>query len=73
MNNLRTIRKQRGLALWGLAAKTKISTSLLSAIERWGYEPTIPLKERIANILEVPMADIWPSAQHDTKPGQDSS
>ena len=59
-NRLRELRKEQGLALWGLAARTGVSASTLSAIERWDYLPTPPVRQRIAEALGVEASAIWP-------------
>ena len=59
-NRLRDLRREHGLALWGLAARTGVSASTLSAIERWDYIPTPPIRERIAEALGVDASAIWP-------------
>jgi len=59
-NRLREFRREHGLALWGLAARTGVSTSTLSAIERWDYLPTPPVRQRIADALGVEASAIWP-------------
>jgi len=59
-NRLRELRKERGLALWGLAARTGVSASTLSAVEKWDYLPSRPVRERIAAALGVEAAAVWP-------------
>jgi lambda repressor-like predicted transcriptional regulator len=59
-NRLRDLRRDHGLALWGLAARSGVSASTLSAIERWDYLPTPPTRQRIADALGVEAAAIWP-------------
>ena len=59
-NHLRQVRKARGLALWALATRTGSSATMLSAIERHGYTPTSPVRDRIARALRVATAAIWP-------------
>ncbi|MGH8059734.1 MAG: hypothetical protein ACREOH_21265 [Candidatus Entotheonellia bacterium] len=49
----------RGLALYGLTALARVSPTLLSAIERWNYRPTMGVRERIAAALGVTAPDIW--------------
>jgi DNA-binding XRE family transcriptional regulator len=59
-NRLRDLRREHGLALWGLAARAGVSASTLSAIERWDYLPTPPVRQRIADALGVEASAIWP-------------
>lgn len=64
-NNLRTIRRAKGLALWGLAARAGVSATTLSAIERWGYLPGPDVRRRIAGAMGVSAPDIWPATPQD--------
>lgn len=59
-NRLREFRKDQGLALWGLAARSHVSASLLSAIEKWDYRPGPEVRRRIAAALGVEPSVIWP-------------
>jgi DNA-binding XRE family transcriptional regulator len=59
-NRLRVLRQEHELALWGLAARAGVSASTLSAIERWDYLPTPPVRQRIAEALGVEASAIWP-------------
>lgn len=59
-NNLRAIRNQAECRLWQLAAKSGVSASTLSAIERYDYSPSISTKRRIAHALRVSVEAIWP-------------
>ena len=67
MNNLRAIRKAQRLALWGLAARTGVSATTLSAIERWDYMPGPDVRHRIAVALGVSVADVWPGPMDDAR------
>jgi lambda repressor-like predicted transcriptional regulator len=60
MNNLKAIRAARDLALWGLAARARVSATTLSAVERWDYLPGPGVRQRVAVALGVPATDIWP-------------
>jgi transcriptional regulator with XRE-family HTH domain len=60
VNRLRDLRQEYGLALWGLAGRAGVSASTLSAIERWDYLPTPPVRQRIAEALGVEASAIWP-------------
>ena len=64
-NNLRTIRRTKGLALWGLAARAGVSATTLSAVERWGYLPGADVRRRVAEALGVGAPDIWPETSQD--------
>jgi DNA-binding XRE family transcriptional regulator len=62
MNHLRPLRTSRELALWGLAARSGVSATTLSAIERWDYSPSDGVRRRIAAALDVEVDEIWPAA-----------
>ena len=59
-NRLRELRRERSLAQWGLAALTGVSASTISAIERWDYLPSPPVRRRISEALGVEASAIWP-------------
>ena len=60
MNNLKTIRAEQGLALWGVAARARVSATTLSAVERWDYLPGPDVRRRVAAALGVDETTIWP-------------
>jgi DNA-binding XRE family transcriptional regulator len=62
-NHLKQVRQACGLALYGLAARAKVSPTTLSAIERWDYHPRSDVRERIARALGVRVTDIWPAGE----------
>ena len=64
-NQLRELRRERGLALWGLAARSGVSATTLSAVERWGYLPSPGVRRRIASALGVDVLAIWPGCDLD--------
>ncbi len=68
-NRLKEFRRERELALWGLAARSGVSASTLSAIERWDYVPTLPVRQRIAEALGVEASAIWPECGHNEERG----
>ena len=59
-NRLRELRRERELALWGLAARAGVSATTLSAVEKWGYVPGLGVRRRIAAALGVDVLAIWP-------------
>lgn len=59
MNNLEKVRKRAGLSSQGLAVKAKISTSTVTAIEKWDHAPQPVTRQKIAGALNVSVADIW--------------
>ena len=60
MNRLRELRHQRGLAMWALAARSRVHPSQLTGIERHHYMPGPIIRDRIASALGVPVTEIWP-------------
>jgi DNA-binding XRE family transcriptional regulator len=61
MNNLRRLRRERGIPMLGLAVLARVSTATLGQIERWNYTPSSDVCERVARALGVPVSAIWPS------------
>jgi DNA-binding XRE family transcriptional regulator len=59
-NGLKQFRQARGLALYGLAVLAGVSPTMLSAIERWGYQPRPQVCQRIATALGITVGEIWP-------------
>ncbi len=68
MNNLRELRRRRGLTMWALAARSRVNPSLLSGIERHAYLPGEVVRARIAGALALQAAEIWPDL--DPEPAQ---
>lgn len=68
VNHLRETRQKRGIAIWGLAARARVSPSLVSAIEKWGYAPRPGTQERIAAALGVSVGEIWPDPEGPAHP-----
>lgn len=57
---LRALRRQRELALYGLATLSGVSPTTICAVEKWGYRPRVEVRKRIASALGVNVTDIWP-------------
>jgi transcriptional regulator with XRE-family HTH domain len=53
------LRAERGLTLDALAAKSEVSRSMLSLVERGESSPTAAVLERIATGLDVPLASLF--------------
>jgi DNA-binding XRE family transcriptional regulator len=68
-NHLKAMRHAQKLSLWGLAARAGTSPSTLSAVEKWGYQPSAGLRQRIAAALGVPLETIWPEQGQDDAEG----
>ncbi len=67
-NNLRVIRLQAELAMWGLSAQSKVSPALISAVEKWGYYPGEKIRVRLAEALDVRVDEIWPALGEQGEP-----
>ena len=67
-NYLKAVRLQRGMALAEIAARGRIGTATLTAVERYGHEPRLDTKERIATALGVEVQAIWTSADQPDAP-----
>lgn len=57
-NNLKKIRKSKGLTLNELALISDVSKSMLSEIERGGTNPTILILWKIADGLKIPLTQL---------------
>jgi transcriptional regulator with XRE-family HTH domain len=57
-----SLRAERGLTLDALAAKSEVSRSMLSLVERGESSPTAAVLERIATGLDVPLASLFEDA-----------
>jgi DNA-binding XRE family transcriptional regulator len=63
-NRLKQFRESRRLAQYGLAVMASTSPTTIIAIERYGLRPSVPVRQRIAQALGVPEAEIWPEQEH---------
>jgi len=59
-NNLKKIRTEKHLALWGLSTISGVNPTLLSAVEKHNYKPGFAVQTRIAMALGVDVSEIWP-------------
>ena len=64
-NYLKKWREHRDLSQWGLAVRAKVSTGMLSAIEKWDYVPGPAVRARIAAALGIDVKEVWPSLSND--------
>ncbi|AIJ26980.1 helix-turn-helix domain-containing protein [Amycolatopsis methanolica] len=55
---IQTARTGRGMTLQGLADRSGVSVSMLSAVERGSKAPTVVVLDRIAEGLGLPLADL---------------
>jgi transcriptional regulator with XRE-family HTH domain len=65
---IRALRTARGLTLEGLAEKTGVSRSMISAIERGTTSPTAVLLERLATGLGLMLADLFDRPERPADP-----
>ncbi|HET9877362.1 MAG TPA: XRE family transcriptional regulator [Mycobacterium sp.] len=64
---LRTIRRQRGLTLEGLAEQTGLTRSYLSKIERRRSTPSIAVAMKVARALDVDVAQLFSDQSDEEK------
>lgn len=64
---LRTVRRQRGLTLEGLAERTGLTKSYLSKIERSRSTPSIAVAIKVAQALDVDVAQLFSERGDDDK------
>lgn len=64
---LRTVRKQRGLTLEGLAEQTGLTKSYLSKIERRRSTPSIAVALKVARALDVDVAQLFAERSDEEK------
>lgn len=60
-NQLREVRQAQDKAQMALAIAAGVSPTIIVAIERHGYLPTPPVRERLAAALGVSVEALWPS------------
>ena len=63
-NNIRRLRKEKGLRQIDLAIAVGIDSSYLSEIENKKRNPTILLLDNIATVLEVSLVELLRDNQH---------
>ncbi len=56
--NLRQIREEKGYSQEDLAFRSGLHRTYVSGVERGIRNPTVTVLEKLANALEVPMADL---------------
>lgn len=64
---LRTLRRQRGLTLAGLAEQTGLTKSYLSKVERQRATPSIAVALKLAGVLDVDVAQLFAERSDDEK------
>ncbi len=57
--NLRRLRVERGVSQERLAADAGIDRAYLGGLERQAENPTVDLLDRVAAVLDVPMAELF--------------
>ena len=58
-NNIRRLRKERGLRQEDMAAQLGVTRQTIIAIENNKYNPTLDLAMKIARLLEKPVEQIF--------------
>lgn len=58
-NNIRLLRRQRGLRQEDLAQKVGVTRQTIIAIENDRYDPTLKLAIKIARFLETPIEALF--------------
>lgn len=62
-NRLRSLRKQMGQTVWGIATRAGVSPTTVTAIEKYDYMPGEEIRHKIAAGLDLPIEAIWPRAE----------
>lgn len=65
MNNLKRLRKERGLTMMALASQAGTTPTWLTYMERYGHIPGADLRGRIAAALGITEKEIWPDLEED--------
>src|SRR5215470_11904809 len=65
---VRALRADLGMTLDGLAAKSRVSRSMISLVERGESSPTAVVLEKIASGLGVPLATLFDDVTAPTSP-----
>lgn len=60
-NRLRVLRAERGWSQADLAERIEVSRQSVNAIETGKYDPSLPLAFRIAELLELPIEEVFVS------------
>lgn len=58
-NQIRVLRKERGISQEDLARRCGVSRQTINAIENNKYDPTLGLAMRLARLLKTPVEDIF--------------
>ena len=58
-NQIRALRKERGISQEDLAKRCGVSRQTINAIENNKYDPTLGLAMRLARLLKTPVEDIF--------------
>lgn len=68
--NLRRLRVQRGLSQEALAAEAEVDRSYVGRLERKLENPTVLLLERLAEVLDVQLTELFRMPPRNEKPPQ---
>ena len=58
-NQIRALRKERGISQEDLARRCGVSRQTINAIENNKYDPTLALGMKLARLLEVPVEELF--------------
>lgn len=58
-NQIRALRRERGLSQDELARRCGVSRQTVNAIENDKYDPTLALGMKLARLLEVPVEELF--------------
>lgn len=58
-NQIRVLRKEKGISQEDLARRCGVSRQTINAIENNKYDPTLGLAMRLARLLKTPVEDIF--------------
>ena len=58
-NQIRALRKERGISQEDLARRCGVSRQTINAIENNKYDPTLGLAMRLARLLKTPVEDTF--------------
>lgn len=58
-NQIRALRKERGISQEDLARRCGVSRQTINAIENNKYDPTLGLAMRLSRLLKTPVEDIF--------------
>ncbi|MCH2230569.1 MAG: helix-turn-helix transcriptional regulator [Crocinitomicaceae bacterium] len=58
-NRLKVLRAEKNYAQADLAELLAVSRQTVNALEKWKFDPSLPLAFRIAKLFELPIEEIF--------------